>query len=529
MILAMLLAGVVSGVVVDETTGAGVRKAEVLLVAGRQAQSALSDAEGRFRFEGVAPGRYQVQVQKAGYEYREGRGQGSRGWVEVRQGGDQSGLRYVLRPLGLVTGRVVDADGDPVIGARLVLLRQSRRGGKPTWVAAQGAATMAISDDRGEFRLFGVAPGKYVLGSSGAVGPRGLSSRSNRVGTVPVFLPEALEPEGAQILDIKAGTRMEGLTIKTRTSPLYVVSGKVTGLAGEQGMGVHVMVEQSSWAAAVGIGRGGAVMREGGEFTVGPLPPGTYALFAQQMRMGPPAEGNRRVAEQLGGMATVTVADRDIEGLTIQLGQGAAIEGTVAADGEKELPAKGLYVMLQSSEEGGYSQGGEVKSDGTFSFRVARPGKYIVRPVPQWNERYLASVKVGGEEMLGRELDLTYGSPGPVRVTYRKDGGRVEGTVRAKEEGGFGRLSAAVLWPAEEKFRPFPYLAKADLSPQGTFSFRNVAPGEYLVFATTGLDQRVWVEAMDLPKEIEEQAVRVRVVAGSSSTVEIPLVPWPEE
>lgn len=528
MILALLVS-VVSGVVVDETTGAGVRKAEVMLVAGRQAQSAMSDAEGRFRFEGVTPGRYQVQIQKAGFEYREGRGQSSRGWVEVGQSGDQTGLRYVLRPLGLVTGRVVDSDGDPVIGARLMLLRQSRRGGRTVWVPAQGAATVAVSDDRGEFRLFGVQPGKYVLGASGAAWPRSLTSKSNRTGTIPVFLPEALDPEAAQVLDIKAGTRLESLTVKTRTSPLYLISGRVTGLAGEQGMGVHVAVEQASWSAALGMGRGGAVMREGGEFTAGPLPPGTYTLFAQQVKMGPPAEGNRRTPEQLGGVATVTLADRDVEGVVIQLGQGATIEGAVAVDGEKETAAKGLYVMVQSSEESGYAQGGEVKPDGTFQFRVGRPGRYFIRPRANLNDSYLASVKVGGEEALGREIDLAYGSPGAIRVVYRKDGGRVEGTVRTKEEGGFGRSGAAILWPLDAKLRPFPYQAKSDLTAEGTFSFRNVAPGEYLVFATTGIDQRVWIETADLPKEVEEQAVRVKVLAGSSSTVEVPLVPWPEE
>ncbi len=103
MILALLL-GVVSGMVVDESSGAGVRKAEVLLTSGRQSQSAMTDAEGRFKFEGVTPGRYQVQVAKTGYEFREARGQGSKGWVEVGQGAGETGLRYLLRPLGLVAG-----------------------------------------------------------------------------------------------------------------------------------------------------------------------------------------------------------------------------------------------------------------------------------------------------------------------------------------------------------------------------------------------------------------------------------------
>ncbi|NWF84138.1 MAG: carboxypeptidase regulatory-like domain-containing protein [Bryobacteraceae bacterium] len=525
MILALVV-GIVSGIVVDETTGAGVRKAEVLLISGQRSQAAMTDAEGRFKFEGLAPGRYNVQVSKTGFQFREGRGQGSKSVIEIGQGRDETGLRYILRPLGLVTGRVVDADGDPVVGARLLLLRQVKRNGRTVWTAAQGNAT---SDDRGEFRMFGVPVGRYVLGCTTTGAPRGLAVRVSRMGPVPVFFPDSLEPDSAQVLEVKAGTRLEGLTIKTRTVPLYTVQGRVTGIAGEQTMGVHVTVHEASWGPLMGVGRGSAVMREGGEFVLGPLPPGTYTLFARQVRLGQPADGARRGPEQLSGHATFTLVDRDVEGITVPLGPGVQVEGSVTVEGAPQEPVKGLYILAQASDDSGFAQGAEVKPDGTFQFNVERPGKYFLQPLAQWGERYLASVRAGGEETLGREVDFTFGSPGPVKVVYRKDGGRVEGSVRAKEEGAFGRSATAVLWPVEERFRPFPYLATAPVSPAGAFSFKNAAPGEYLVFAAVSADRRIWGELPELPKDVLEQAARVKVLAGSSTTVEIPLVQWPEE
>lgn len=525
MILALLV-GIVSGIVVDETTGAGVRKAEVMLVSGRQSQAAMTDSEGKFKFDAVAPGKYQVQVSKTGFEFREGRGPGSKSVIEIGQGGGETGLRYVLRPLGLVTGRVIDSDGDPVVGARLVLLRQTRRHGRTVWTAAQGNAT---SDDRGEFRMFSVPVGKYVLGCGAGASPRGLVVRMGRTGPVPVFFPDALDPDSAQMLDIKAGTRLEGLTIKTRTAPLYMVQGRVTGIAGDQGMGIHVTVRQASWGPVMGVGRGAAVMPDGGEFVLGPLPPGTYTLFAHQMRLGPTAEASNQGSEHLAGTTTVTVVDRDLEGVTVQLGPGVQVEGVVVVDGEKPAAVKNLYILAQSSEEIGYAEGSPVKSDGSFRLNVTRPGRYFIQPWAQWEHCYLASVRIGGEEMIGREVDLTYGSPGPVRVVYRTDGGRVEGSVRARDEGGVGRAATAVLWPIEERFRPHPYLATTPVSSAGAFSFKNVAPGEYLVFAANSADRRVWNEVSELPKEVSELAARVKVLAGSSSVVEIPLVQWPEE
>lgn len=525
MILA-LLAGVVAGVVVDESTGAGVRKAEVMLTAGPQARSALTDAEGRFRFEALAPGRYTVRVSKAGFEYLEGRGAGSKSLIEVSQSGGETGLRYLLRPLGLVTGRVVDSDGDPVIGARLMLLGQARRSGRLAWLPAQSSA---VSDDRGEFRLFGVPSGRYVLGCVSG-GPRGgLVVRAERYGAVPVFYPDAMEPEQAQILDVKPGSRLEGLTVKTRTAPQFLVRGKVTGLAGEQGLGVHVTVEQANWARYLGAGRGAVMMQDGGEFVVGPLPAGSYTLFAQQVRMGQPPEGPRRAVDRLAGVAQVNVVDRDIEGVTVQLGPGTMVEGQVAVEGERVTEFKGLYLTAQANDETGYAQGAEAKQDGSFQFHIDRPGKYVMRPLAQWGNRYLASIRIGGEEVLGRELDLAYGSPGPMRVVYRKDGGAVEGSVRVKEDRALGGSATAVLWPVEERFRPFPYLLTAPITSTGSFSFKNVAPGEYLVFALPKADRGLLHGGIEPPKETLEQAAAVKVVAGSGSTVEIPLVEWPDE
>jgi hypothetical protein len=244
--------------------------------------------------------------------------------------------------------------------------------------------------------------------------------------------------------------------------------------------------------------------------------------------MGPPAEGVRRVTEQFSGIAQVTVTDRDIEGVTIQLGPGTSVEGQVVLEGEKEAAVKGLYIMAQSSDETGYAQGAEVKPDGSFQFNVARPGKYVLRPMAQWNGRYLAAIRAGGEDILGREMDLTYGSPGALRVVYRKDGGSVEGTVRVKEGGSIGNSTVAVLWPVDERLRPFPRMTTTPVTAAGAFSFKNVAPGEYQVFAVPRTDPRILNEGIDVPKAALEQAAQVKVVAGSGSTVEIPLVQWPD-
>lgn len=151
-----LAAGVlVTGRVTAVRGRIGVENAIVTLRGGVQRRSTSSDADGGFRFESVAPGPVEIRV--AHPEYAEvvvG--------FEVESTG-RSDRPFELSPIdleepGSVEGRVVDADGEPVDGARVSV------GFAPTYLP-EGALPygMALSDARGEFVLRGVRPGVQRL------------------------------------------------------------------------------------------------------------------------------------------------------------------------------------------------------------------------------------------------------------------------------------------------------------------------------------------------------------------------------
>jgi hypothetical protein len=144
--------GSVAGVVIDGKSGDGVGKAVVIL---RHDQGggigAITNSEGKFTLRDVDPGTYVLTVERDGYVV--GRGQSPT--VDVQAGQTASDVKVTLLRTGAISGRILDADGDPISGVGVVVsatrARKDSRSGR-------GYAT---TNDRGEYRVFQIAPGEY--------------------------------------------------------------------------------------------------------------------------------------------------------------------------------------------------------------------------------------------------------------------------------------------------------------------------------------------------------------------------------
>ena len=97
--------------------------------------------------------------------------------VELLEGRTVEDIDFAL-PLGaVITGRIVDELGDPAEEARVAILRAQNTDGQRRLVSVGSAET----DDLGEFRLFGISPGRYYVSATA----------SNRVAGPP---PDTGEP-----------------------------------------------------------------------------------------------------------------------------------------------------------------------------------------------------------------------------------------------------------------------------------------------------------------------------------------------
>jgi len=146
----------VSGQIVSITTGEAVRRANLKLQpvgAGNEA-TATSDADGKFEFTGVTPGRYRLNAEKQGFlQQAYGAKTGSPGSatpLQLAKGQEMKGLTFKLTPHGIIAGRVLDDEGEPVNMAIVQPLRYVYDRGRRQLVPTIGNASI-FTNDQGVF------------------------------------------------------------------------------------------------------------------------------------------------------------------------------------------------------------------------------------------------------------------------------------------------------------------------------------------------------------------------------------------
>ena len=158
--------GAVSGVVTDQATHRPIEGVNIQLGppprGGARLGNQLTDERGRFVFVGVAAGTYFINATKAGYS--EGHyGPGSMGAlggnIVLADGEWFKDASIEVTKLGAIGGTVQDERGQPVVGAYVRVLMQVPMAGQ----SRLAAGPVARTDDRGEYRIANLLPGKYLV------------------------------------------------------------------------------------------------------------------------------------------------------------------------------------------------------------------------------------------------------------------------------------------------------------------------------------------------------------------------------
>ena len=326
----------VEGRVTNRVTGEPVRKAVVYLTTYSDTPAdtymAQADSNGRFRFEGVVPGPYRAFAEAARFTTFP-----DRAWaapvppLTVSDGQHLANVNIQMTPLGTVSGRVLDPDGDPVLKARVeavqyVFLRGVRQ------LASMGMS--AWTDDRGQYRLFDVRPGRHYI--------RALKDRQDygRSGGPPpgpgfplTYYPNAREPEETEPVEVAPGGDVQGVDIRLAASGVYSIRGTLKGAGdGPRSPPVLSIRRRSAFLPSTG-----AYPRvDGDSFEFMNVTPGSYVIVAEQ-RQGDERAFARRVIE---------VEDTDVEGIQLTLTPAAEARGLVRATGPLRQPIKGHRLRL---------------------------------------------------------------------------------------------------------------------------------------------------------------------------------------
>jgi hypothetical protein len=463
-------AGRIEGRVVDGS-GRGVPYAQVALMTGRGgSRAARTDPAGRFAFSDVQPGT--VLASKPGYSMVQARVAA----FSTAERREEVELR--LTPWSAISGRVLDDLREPVEGARIQLLEVRYEAGQRRLMPA-GEVLDARSDDRGEFRLYGVTPGRYVVAAG-----IGQVAAADVPGFARSYYPGVPSATSAQFVPVAAGQDVQAVDVVLVRAPTFRVAGRVLDAVGQPRTGGNMQmfpsVAAGAAAASVGVS---ARLSDDGRFEFPNVSPGQYVIQAYRGRTGAASEGEF-------GAVRVAVADRDVTDLMLLTSAGSTIAGRVVLDplaAARSIPTRGIEVSPVPADfdlaPARNWANAPVGQDGRFRISgVSGPRRLLVTRLPEgWRA---TAVRVNGLEVTDRPI--AFGaerqSLANVEVMVTDIVAVLAGRVADPRGRGAADVTVVAFPRDRQQWFPFaPYFGRATTSADGTFRIAGLPPGAYYV------------------------------------------------
>lgn len=345
----------------------------------QSAARAKSDATGRYRLTGLPAGQYQITAvapaltpAQSGYSgaiYRMGKA------VVLAPGEEADEVDIKLVPGGVITGRVTDSDGKPVIEERINLQMVDQAGNVnnqaniPMW-----NYQMSQTDDRGIYRIYGLSAGRYRVSVGSTDGDAMMSS--NRTYYAVTFYGNTSEAAKASIVELQEGTEATNIDIRVgRATKTFVASGRIVDAENNQPIpGIRLMfgpakANQPFYGYFVG-----SPTNARGEFRMEGLEPGRYGVAVSAS-----FESSAHYSDPI----YFEIVDADVTNLEVKATRGLTLSGTVVFEGSraKELQQNigtlrvGASVSSPGNPQNPTSSWTAIAVDGSFQLPGVRPGR----------------------------------------------------------------------------------------------------------------------------------------------------------
>ena len=569
--------GSIEGIVRERDGGAAIGRAQVELRAVRSPgdrrvgdfKAVTTGADGRFAFRDVAPGEYRLYATRStGYvpgEYGQRTATGEGTSFTLRAGQTMSSVSLLMTPTASISGRVVDADGEPSGYAHVQALKAVYRNGHRVLTVMQ----LVQADERGQYRLFWLPPGDYYV----AAKPLDLrrssemmhipppsrfqtyeqqmrptvtavnTSRFDEDGTrieeqyVPTYYPGTTDERSASTLRVTAGQNLSGIELNVGGS--LVRTRRIRGIAFDGTTGqptvasLQVISRDSPSILLIPTGSTG----QDGTFDLwGALPGSNYV-----------------VASGRGGSALVPVdiTGTDVNGVTLTLRPPVRIRGritladTSGADAivrgisvslRRDPPVNGLqesalrFTTQQTGPDGRAmtverrvigGPGPSSDESGMFILDGVSPGVFAV-VVGTGRDEYVESIRLGSRDVLteglhvdGRAID------DELAIVIDTRGGRVEGVV-IDDRRPVGPGVTVVAVPDDARSRHDLHKVTVTGS-EGAFSLGGLAPGSYEIFAWSDVESGAWHDP-EFRRREQGRGRHVRISEGTRIKTDVPMI-----
>ena len=490
--------GAVQGVVRNSVTGAPVRKALVVMrsVYRHEGYTALSDATGRFHIDNVKPGEYGLVAEAQGYVRRLLIDFEPSQIVKVTEGSTIQDFEIRVEPLSVISGRVLNERGEPLSDARVEYLRYTySRGG-----VAVSTGGFAVTNDRGEYRLFDIAAGRWYLRVSKSIPYPTATGRVHREVADSeygyTYYPDVTREQEAIGLELSPGMETGQIDIRIRRSRVFRIRGKVVdGRTGQLVPNADVEIQ----------GQGHVASHADGLFDARGMPPGVYHVAASWK------QGD---ASFFAAAQEAVITDHDADGLVLRLELPLQVTGTAVVEQGTPDAMKNLRVMLEPVSGMMSTQIGVVQEDGGFRIpNIAAGQEYRVWMERQPKGTYLKSARVGTQDATA-EAHVEMAPGAPLALVFGADGGRVRGAVQGAQPGS-GSLMVT-LAPSGGLSGRMDLVQTVD-TESGAFTIEGVPPGEYKLFAWELEDEAI-AGFPEFRALLEASAQRLTVRSGETQS-----------
>lgn len=497
------ISGTITGRVVDEN-GEPLPNVPVGVYArgGRSARSFSADEKGEFRADNLAPAAYSINARLPGYVVENDQ-QSVDDEPRYFHPGESVTLRLIKG--GVITGRVTDAEGKPIVavGVRAVRTRDER--GRR--LQSGGYGLLRQTDDRGVYRIYGLPPGSYIVVAGG--GDQFSGARPSAYDEdVPTYAPSNTR-DGATEFVVRSGQETTA-DISYRGVRGHSVSGEIVGANLPDNYSFPVSLAALSDGQIVASS---FVLTFSGNrnFEIKGAPDGEYELRAELF--------DRDGAGGATASQRITVRGADVTGVRLTLAPNATINGRIVLERMKDAEGKNLCAELpdaspreiivrarretkptndknaanatnfmRAAPDAAANAKGEFSlslASGNYRLQFALPGAHwFVRSLTRETETKASKQTVdfarsafnvaSGEKLSG------------VRVVVSDGAATVNGQMETNANGAALKTETlrVYLIPSEkERETDALRYAATRLRDDGTFAFAHLAPGKYWLLA----------------------------------------------
>jgi hypothetical protein len=515
--------GNIGGIVLHAGENSPIRRAVVTLsTVEAQPQDAVAwtDANGRFSFGYLPPGRYQLRVTRDGYQPAAYNSAANPNRppeiIQLAAGEVRSNLILQMKLISSISGVVLDEDGDPLPGVQVVAMKPAFQRGRRKMMEGP----MAMTDSTGHYHLSGLVGGQYAVAVNSVDRPAvkihpeaaaGEPQQQYLYGTI--YYPGADRAESATLIAVQPGQEISSIDFRLAAQPAVAISGKIT-MPANAGFVKEAFVNIARQDLSNGMHRGVGVSTPDYIFVGPQLAPGLYILAAQATIDG----------RLYRGVQTINLGSQPLHDITIPIEPSIDLTGNVSVEGPDPGKYAASFVNLVPGDDTPWNSPplrANVNKDGSFKISGVPPGIWDINAGPIPSTGYIKSMRLGDQDVLTEDMTIRPSTSEPLKIVFSTRAATLEGDVLQGDQ----PTRAVVLLAPEAKLRHIiGFYRTATTDEKGHFEINRARPGEFRLFAFEDLDQQS-IQDPDFLKPFERYGVPVTLREGPNDPQKLSLIP----